>query len=206
MSYRQNSSNKSSEHRCDCIHLSHIFAQNLPRPFWECFHKSLFNSREKQALLQVLATEKILQPDRSQTRFMHSSHSSPCTWGQILTLGLTTGSAECRHPQALPPIRLPGRRLQHHPTAPSLPTVLQDLRPSLSTGLHQQPPGLIPWSPSNPASSTPLEGHSPLLQPKEKKKKKLDTLLHSLFGSRSLLLFLNSNYTQCGGQKKKSLL
>lgn len=158
-------------------------------------NKNLFNSRQKQALLQVLATREDFAT-RQESNMVHAQFPQP---PMHMRADPHFGPDHLSRVQA--PINgcigLPATRPQA-PAAPSLPTALQALRPCLSTGLHQQPPGLLPWSPSN------LEGHSLLPQPTEKKT--LDTLLHSLFGSSSLLLFLNSNYTQCGGQKKRNLL
>lgn len=52
---RQNTTEASSKHRRDWIHVSHVFQENPPGPFSELFpsKQKAFNSRDKQILLGI---------------------------------------------------------------------------------------------------------------------------------------------------------
>lgn len=157
-------------------------------------NKNLFNSREKQALLQVLATREDFAT-RQESNMVHAQFPQP---PMHMRADPHFGPDHLSRVQA--PIRL-YRASRHQATG------------SCSSQPSHHPAGFeaLPkhwassaatWPP--PMESKQLGGAQPA--PTTNGKKALDTLLHSLFGSSSLLLFLNSNYTQCGGQKKRNLL
>lgn len=158
-----------------------------------------FLIQQRQILLRVLATEKILWLDKGHTHFVCISppHPTVC-WGQIPTCGL--GSRACSlhaagRPAGLLPAPSPGSSFQCHPTDPGLPLVLRSPKPSQEHWASRA----VSFHGAQETLLAPLEGHSAL--PTAKRKKTGHTILHLPFSSSLPLLFQNNNYIQCGGEK-----